>query len=636
MTPPESGRVPVGRAVRLLFLSFLPLGLILCSIPLPGAASETGRYSDSEGPVYLVGAVALEYAREHPQHPPTEELLRVDLALGEASDGYVGPRRGADNVWFHLADLAEGLPVRMYATGLRELNEQLVRELNRRGLIGVYVAPHEDDIDPRSGRDIRGGRAELRLVIYTGRAEGLRTYGTGSHLDVASRANSSRHSAIRSHSPVKAAGIDGRMQGDLLFREKLDRYLAYLNRHPGRRVDVSVTPTRDPGGVYLDYLVAEDRPWTAYAQWGNTGTDATSDNRQRLGFQHTQLTGRDDVLRFDYVTGDFDEVHAALASYERPLPGFARTRARVEGSWSQYDASQFGLPDAFEGKQWQGGVALVTNLYQDNDLFIDVSLGGRYLSIEVDDEIAGTSDDGSYFVPRMGLQVERLRQTATLYGSLELERAMSGSDPEDGALGRVELDDDWMRLVWNGGYRFFLEPLLYGRAWHNPGTPSSSTLAHEISLRTSGQHALGKRLIPQAQAVYGGLYSVRGYPQSVLAADDGALFSAEYRFHLPRSWRPRAPSDLPLLGLFRVAPERVYGRPDWDFVVRAFFDWAHADYSDAVGGEDATTLAGYGLGLELAYKRSFLLRFDYGIAHFAYRDVDRGDREAHIIATVRY
>ena len=109
---------------------------------------------------------------------------------------------------------------------------------------------------------------------------------------------------------MQPVGAGGRARGDLLFRDELDRYVKQLNRHPGRRVDVTLTPTVEPGGVFVDYLVAEDRPWTSYWQWSDTGTDATTDNRQRFGFQHVQLTGADDILRVDYVTGEFDEVNA--------------------------------------------------------------------------------------------------------------------------------------------------------------------------------------------------------------------------------------------------------------------------------------------------------------------------------------
>ena len=623
------------------------LALLACVLMGAGTAraaadsSTLGLHSDTEGPVYLVGAVRLNYASAHPLHPSIPELEDVDLALGESSDGYVGPRRGGDNVWFGLLDIERGAPIRIYASGIRELNEQFVRELNRRGLVGVFVAPHPDDIDPQTGADLRPpGRTTLELVVYTGFTEGLRTYAVGPAVDE-DLDDSPSQAQIRRNSPVQPIGVAGRTQGDPLFRGDLDRYLAFLNRHPGRRVDVSVTPTRTPGGVYVDYLVAEDKPWSVYAQAANTGTDQTTDWRQRFGFMHSQLTGRDDVLRLDYVTGDFDDVHAVVGSYELPLPWFGRTRLRTRALWAEYTSSQFGLNNAFEGEQWNAEAELVRNVYQAEDLFVDATLGARFMNIETTQHLGGDqSDEDDYFVPRLGLEVERIIDTQSLVGFAGLERnldSVAGTDASELELGRIDLDDDWMRFLWNGSYSFYLEPILNGRAFHNPKTPSSSTLAHEIFLRTSGQFSLGTRLIPQAQAVLGGFYTVRGYPEALMASDNALLFSAEYRYHWPRSFPlEQQPRDLPLIGAFRVAPQRTYGRPDWDLVLRGFYDWARGTYTDEVPGEESETLSSLGVGVELVLKRYLSLRMDYGIALSDARDAESGDTETHLLATFRY
>jgi hemolysin activation/secretion protein len=575
-------------------------------------------------------------------HPPIQELEREDLALGEASDGFVGPRRGGNAVWFAPWEIEHGAPVRIYASGIRELDEQLVRSLNERGLIGVYVAPHDEDIDPTTGRDLRPeGRTTLRLVIYTGYTEGLRTFAAGGRLDEEDRSQSAAHAVIRSGSPVQPAGVDGRTQGDLLFQPELDDYLAYLNRHPGRRVDLSVTPTREPGGVYVDYLVAEEKPWTAYAQWSNTGTDETTDNRQHFGFRHTQLTGRDDVAQLDYVTGDFDEVNAAFGSYELPIPLGERTRLRTRGLWSDYDASQFGLGNAFQGTQWGFGTELVVNLLQNEELFVDGTLGGRWMDVEVTNLNA---DDGeeNFLVPRAGIEVQRLGDTRNFWGragfEMNLDSVAGTSDDEEDLflLGRPEIDADWMLFNWFASYSFYLDPLVQGRAWKNPRTWRSSTVAHEMLLRTAGQYAFDRRLIPQVQYVLGGYYTVRGYPQATIAADSGAFASAEYRLHLPRLLSPRPPANLPLLGAFRFAPERVYGRPDYDLVLRGFYDLGRAVYSDSVPGEEDETLQGVGVGIELVVRRFLSLRLDYGIALSDVRDVESGDSETYFVATFRY
>lgn len=621
------------------------LGLL--ALPELGRAAAlegaSGEFSGSEGPLYLVSAFELEYARPHPEHPPLQELENLPLALGETSGGYVGPRRGGRNAWFALSDLDGGYPIEIYASGLRELDEQLVDALNRLGLIGVYVAPHPDDIDRESGRDLRGpANTRLRIQIHTGRVAGLRTFGSGARIALEDRSDSAQHEGIKRGSPVQPVGAAANADADLLLKRDLNEYLSHLNRHPGRRVGLSVTPSRTPGGVYLDYLVSEARPWTIYSQISDTGTEQTDEWRQRFGLVHHQLTGNDDILRIDYITGGFYEVNALFASYEAPLQRSQRVRWRIRAARTQYESNQRGarFDDLIKGEQWSAGAELIANVFQRDDLFVDLTAGARWMNAEVN-QFGFRVPEVSFFIPRLGLNLERYRETSSLQGSINVERnlkSVAGTDVSgEEVFGRADLDDEWTLLSWNAAYSFYLEPALNPRAWQNPRTPASSTMAHELVFSTRGQLAFGTRLVAQARQVLGGLHSVRGYPQSVAAGDTVLFGSAEYRYHVPMGFRLRPdPADVPLLGEFRIAPQRVYGRPDWDLVLRTFFDVGFTIESDRNSAEENQTLSSIGVGIELVLKRNLSLRFDWGIALQKVRDVESGDNEAHFSATLRY
>ncbi len=603
--------------------------------------SVRGEHSATQGPLYLVSAIRVEYAQAHPLHPPLAEIRETQLGFGNAGDGYVGARRGGRNIFVEISEIERHAPMQIYATGLRELNEQIVREFERRGLIGVFVSPHPEDIDPDTGEDRRErGQTELRIVVHTGRVAGLRAFARGPKSGAVEPVDAPAHRRIKESSPLQPVGAGQRDQGDLLSRTQLDDYLASASRYPGRRVDVSMTPARQHGGVFVDYLVAEERPWTLYSQWSNTGTEQTTESRQRFGFSHSQFTGHDDVLRFDYVTGDFDDVHAAFGSYEIGVP--LSMRLRLKAGWSDYSASQYAFAgEKFEGTQWNAGAELVRNVYQRRKLFVDLVGGLRWMDIEVSN-IASPKGEETFLVPSLALEVERYADTSALSASLGFEANLSSlagtSSREDELflLGRSQVDDDWRLLRWSGNYTFYLEPWFNGEAWRYGRTSSSSTLAHEIALRTRGQYAFDTRLIPQSEFVLGGFHSVRGYPQSTISADSGMLMSAEYRYHWPRSLRPEPPRDYPVIGAFRVAPQRVYGRPDWDLVLRGFFDWGYVTFSDSLVGEDDETLASLGIGIELILRRNLSLRLDYGIAQSAVRRVDSGNSETHVQATLRY
>ncbi|HXZ85286.1 MAG TPA: hypothetical protein VEI82_07330, partial [Myxococcota bacterium] len=298
---------------------------LLAALAAPAYASfnpgdpPSGEHTQTDGPRYWVGKIRLSYATEHPLQPPISLIAGADYALGQASDGYVGARRGGKNVWFHLSDLGDKEAVPVYATGLQDLCEQIVAELGARGLMGVYVAPSPADIDAQTGGDVRAeGDTELHLVVHTGRVQAVRTFqapaaaasaGAGAAKPIEDK------EAIAERSPLQPVGA-----GDPLDKNKLDAYLARLNRQPGRLVDAVVTPTLVPGVVNLDYLVQEDRPWTVSSDFSNTGTDATGKDRQHFAFADYQLTGHDDVLLLDYLTSGFSDTNSVTGSYELRVP----------------------------------------------------------------------------------------------------------------------------------------------------------------------------------------------------------------------------------------------------------------------------------------------------------------------------
>jgi hypothetical protein len=149
-----------------MLLAALVLGVLGAGADMP----ERGRYAVTEGARYWVSRFALEYDRPAAGLPELRELEAIDFALGRASDGYVGPRRGGQNVWFRLDQMANQPAVLVYASALRELAEQIAAELVARGEVGAFVAPHPEDIDRATGLDRRPARQDaLRLVVYLAR-----------------------------------------------------------------------------------------------------------------------------------------------------------------------------------------------------------------------------------------------------------------------------------------------------------------------------------------------------------------------------------------------------------------------------------------------------------------------------------
>jgi len=153
-----------------------------------------------------------------------------------------------------------------------------------------------------------------------------------------------------------------------------------------------------------------------------------------------------------------------------------------------------------------------------------------------------------------------------------------------------------------------------------------------------GQWSAGNRLVPQFEQVIGGLYSVRGYDQSVLAGDSVLVLNAEYRFHLPRALGIQ-PVPAELFGEpFRFVPQAVFGRPDWDLILRAFFDVGRTFVSDKLPFEVEQTLLGTGVGIELQLKQNLDFRVDWGVAlrDVPSRNVNAGSSRVYFVLSLAF
>lgn len=613
--------------------------------PVPEGSPAAGDIQD--GPAFRIDRFILGYAQDHPDHPPVDELLSQQVRLGQTEDGFVAARPGVAAVTMTLGSIEQLQQPVFYASAIRKISESLVGALNARGLIGVYVEPDTRDIDRTSSRDMRSeGQFALRLLIRTAFVSEARTIGSGERVPVASRINHPRHERILRLSPLHA-GDPGR-PGHLLHKDLLDEFLLRLNRHPGRRVDASVAagPDEDRGGITLDYLVSENKPWLAYAQLSNTGTDQTDEYRVRMGFVHHQLTDNDDILRVDYVTAGFDEAHAVTASYDAPLGQGDRVRWRAYGAWSDFTASEIALAEqGLRGESWLAGGELAFNIFQDGPVFVDVVGGGRFEHIFVDNRLVSVDGEDDFLLPYIGLRLDRTTDTATLAGSLMLETnfpSLAGtSENEISRLGREAVERDFFMMKWNLFGSFYLEPFLNTQAWRGADVPVHPVLVHELAFTLRGQVAFDDRVVPQFELSAGGLYSVRGYAEAITSGDNVVIGGIEYRFHLPRALPIEPdPSKTPLLGQpFRFSPQRQFGRTDWDLVLKAFLDMAHTHHNDSGrsdGVEEDETLLGAGIGLELLLKRNVSFRADWAVALRDAVDVTNGSSQFHFVTMILY
>ena len=648
-----SGMRPViGRAVCAAFVLSAVCGQALSMQPVeettgPGLTSDAPAETrvimpnpDRDGQPYEVSSIDVEFVFDHPDNPDPEELLNVQVPLVATPDGYIGPVQGVQPELVRLGDIG-GPGTVLWGSAVASVTQSIRDYMEAEyGWLGHLVAPDLQDIRFESTQeDIRAvGDTSLTIDVWRAVVGEMRTIGFGQRWDSreleAERVNLYQHRDIRRFSQIE--------QGDILRSGPVDDYVYQLNRHPGRRVDVAIAPISDedrvlPGEVTLDYLVTEAKPWAAYYQISNTGTESTDEWQHRFGFYHNQLTNNDDIFRVDYITSGFDETHAVIGSYDFPIIRNV-LRGNVFARWSEYTASDVGLAaDTFTGEGYELGFEAALTVAQSGPLFLDAFAGMRYEFIDVENQLTLIEGSEGFLLGSVGLRLERDVPTASTFAELRFEGSLAEpTDAEAATLGRFDVDADFAVLRGVASHSFFLEPLINPSGFTGDD-PDQWTLAHEIALIVQGQVAFGNRLVPNYEQVAGGFYTVRGYDESVAVGDNAIIATAEYRFHLGRAV-PQTNQVGTVFGRpFRFARTTPYGSADWDVILRSFVDVARLTNNDALPFETNDTLIGVGVGVEVQVKNSLAVRLDYGIALEEVEGrVDEGDSRLHFSASVLF
>jgi hemolysin activation/secretion protein len=604
----------------------------------PPAPPQAAPQPAGDGPTFEVTAIILRYATTNPDQPPLEDYASIPVRLSAQGGIYTAPKEGQTTIEVTIGELQTPARRQLTVSALNAISTAVVQALNARGIVGVLVTPDPSQIDPRTLEDRRAANVRtLNLEIWTRTVGRVRTLGAGprwaapaargSNPSQETRLDNPRHARIRENSPLQP-GEPG-AAGDVLRRDVLDEYLYRLNRQPGRRVEAAISGGDTPGDVVLDYIVTENKPWTLYFQLSNTGTEETNDWRERIGFEHFQLTSNDDIFRFDYITAGFDASNAVLASYDRPIGSSQVLRGRAYGSWSDFTASDVGFEgENFSGDSWQLGGELALNIWQSRAAFVDLFAGARFEHVHVDNEAVALEGEEEFFLPYIGLRFDRAVAWADTHAEARIETnvpSVAGTGDQIDTLGRNDVDKDWTSFKWNVSHSVYLE------RFFRPGKQAVD--AHELALSFRGQYAFGNRLVPQEQDVVGGLYSVRGYDEALAAGDTVYVASAEYRYHLPRTWSPREPGTA--FGRpFRWSPDRPGAWPDWDLILKGFIDAGRAENSDRLSFERDETLLGAGVGVEVQFMRNVNLRVDWGFALKDARDAEAGDNRLHFVGTL--
>ncbi|MGJ8638745.1 MAG: ShlB/FhaC/HecB family hemolysin secretion/activation protein [Opitutaceae bacterium] len=580
------------------------------------------------------------------------EVLRSETYLlgRDHTATIVASSESAEEISFGL----DSAPKASYTiSALIDLQQQMVTALNDAGFYGVVVIANPEQIDSRTGEDLREGSRGLTFDVWINEVVEVRTVGKGDRIKGKDPLNNKIHGSILSRSPLSIDPEDE--SSTFIDKPKLDNYLERLNQHPGQRVDAALSSAGTPGEVVLDYVVSESKPWVVYAQLSNTGTESTGEWRQRFGGSHYQLTGHNDILTVDYLTAGFDRSNAFAGSYQIPLMKPDYIIGKVYGSFSDFEAENLVVNTApdFTGETVTYGAEVAFTPVYFMKHALSLKAGFKSEDITVENILGNSQGQAELQSPYIRLEAYKNKQNHRSFLSLGYETNLSTIDQFSlgTGLGRLRTTDEYDLLTFDAYQSFFLEPLFFNYHQPDPDKWYTNALVHELAFSARGQFSLGdERLIPQKQLYAGGYFSARGYNESVVAGDNGIIASAEYRFHISRLLKPAslldedrgAPAENAFQRFNFRSPD-VYGAADWNFLIRGFVDYATLEINDIGADEFDNDLLSAGIGFELQVKSYLNLRVDYGVvledaenASGIIEGAASGDSRLHILATFSY
>ncbi|MDR0901247.1 MAG: hypothetical protein LBM92_00560 [Opitutaceae bacterium] len=631
--------MPASRSLKYLYISLI-LGLPLCDSGRAQTAPDAAAPS-----IFKVERFSFAHGAKAGASESLAGLGGITVPLSLVDGVYQAPAAGTDASPVRVGDnFPDG---RFAESALVSIFQAVAAHYNKQGIYGVFVVVDRDDIDPQTHEDYRpADRKDLRLVVWVSHVSEVRSVAKGARVPPEQSVDNRVHRNIRKHSPLLAG--EGNTPGSALLKGKLDNYLLDLNRHPARRVDAAVSSGATPGEVTLDYLVAEKRPWFAYAQVSNSGSETTDDLRQHLGFAYYQLTNHDDTLLLDASTASLDAGFSGSGSYDFPLIYPHTLRMKLFGAYSEFTAEDARIQlDEFSGYSTAGGVELAWSPLRFWGFSLDFTPGLTWQSFHVNNTAIKLVADTDFIAAVLGLRLERNTENMRTALRVTYETNFGGDNSltplAQAALGRLETEPGYQVLQYDFSHSMYLEPLFFGEKFYTGEDWRKSARAHEVSLTTRGQRVVsGGRIIPQKQMTIGGVYSVRGYPESTAAGDNVCMGSLEYRVHVPRLFRPyselardRGDAQPPsYFGTpFNWRAPGLHSLPDWDFVVRVFADIGHVEVIDRMPWEHNRTLASVGAGFEAQLRGLLNFRIDWGFAQkpvtTSYREIDKNDSQVH-------
>lgn len=536
----------------------------------------------------------------HEDLPTDSILMQTSVKLYQKDNVYSG---SADSKGVEITLTLEELSTRtgsLTDSARVSIQNAVVANMNTKGIGGVACL-----IEPAAN-----AQGTNTMKVVAAQFGGVRTIASGVRAgETGQSINDANQQRIKDESPLK--------EGDVMKKEVLEDYLYSLSRFPGRTVSAAVSNEPSSAQVVLDYYVQEKKVFDVYAGVSNTGTTETSKFQYRVGLLATQLTNNDDILSIDYQNSNFQDTQSVNSYYDARVGTMQDLRWRLTGQWGQYYSSDLGLAaQDFSGNNWGVQGELIWTFLQKGNSFLDVDAGVKTWGATTENTLLQTNGSATFVTLSAMFNVLSTGDTWAFQGSFGgMYTTTDASQQSLDELGRTDTSKAFSTINGSVYGSFYLDPFL-DSSWSNSQS-LYKPLIHEIFGSVRGQYAFDYRLTPLSQYTMGGLYTVRGFAQSLTAGDNALVGTIEYRMHLPRMFTPTVPTgSFPSASKpFKWAPDSSTGAaPDWDLVFSTFFDAGTVSSNQAYEFEVNTPMYSAGVGLDLNVLTNISVGLDWAWA----------------------
>ncbi len=385
-----------------------------------------------------------------------------------------------------------------------------------------------------------------------------------------------------------------------------------FNTKPDVRVNTKLMPKVDEYGrriIDVEMSIEDAFPLHGSLRLSNTGSTDDNDWRLRSTIQHLNLTRRNDILTFEWLTDpeELDQVNAFSGSYYLPLnDGRGLT---LFGGYSTSEINDVAPELDIFGEGYYLGSQYSRVLKSTKKYNVDATVGWLYQFAQNRVSVSGQAVENEVTMSMPSLTIGYSEKefddyNGRNYWSNTIQMSFAGK------FGASETDEF---AKYNGGTAssgsdgdFIIDRFQFARfqkLFAGENEPGKWSLFFRLDAQLSDDN-----LVSPVQKGFGGANSVRGYGEREVSADAGFTGSVELQTPLVSNFLP---------GLQRTEEFLAANPTDWkmhrlQFV--AFYDFGRSQNNEVQGGDvRSENFSSVGAGLRLGLTKYSQMRFDYGV-----------------------